>query len=60
MAFDKFFKGHLLTCIHAPIRGLHGRSMIRIAFVHEVLEEGSHIELLILCHPCDLLSDLGN
>ena len=57
---DKLFKGNLLTCIHAPVRCIHGRSVIRITLVHEVLDEGSDIELLILGHLRDLLGDLVN
>lgn len=60
VALDKFFKAHLLTCIHATICSCHLSSVTWVALVNQMLEEGSYMELLIFRHLCDLLGYLGD
>lgn len=59
MPFHKFLERHLVTCVHALIRGCHRSCVARITLIHQMLEKGSDIELLILRHPGDFLGYLG-
>jgi len=60
MSFHEFLKRNLLSFIHPTVCRSHRRSVIRITLIDEVLEERSHVELLILRHVGDLLGDLGD
>jgi hypothetical protein len=60
MSLDEFVQRNLLSIVHPTICRSHLGSVIRITLIDEVLEERSHIELLILRHLGNLLGDLGD
>ncbi|MFN0075443.1 MAG: hypothetical protein ACKVY0_03100 [Prosthecobacter sp.] len=60
MSLDEFLKRNFLPLVHPTVCRSHRSSVIRITLINEVLEERSHMELLILRHLGDLLGDLGD
>lgn len=60
MSLGEFLKRNFLPFVHPTVRRSHRSGVIRITLFNEVLEERSHIELLILRHLGNLLGDLGD
>ena len=60
MPCDKIIEGYLLARVHAPICGSHRGSVLWITCINEMLQERSHVELLILRHLRDFLRYLSN
>ena len=60
MSFHELLKRNLLTIVHPTVCRSHCGSVIRITLIDKVLDECSHIELLILGHLGDFLSYLDD